>query len=337
MGKILVTGGAGYIGSHTVVKLLEAGYQVVIIDNFENSCPEALNRIRQIAGKEADFYKADVCHKPSLDKIFKEHKIDGVIHFAGLKAVGESVNAPIRYYDNNIMSTINLIKSMNENNVKNLVFSSSCTIYGIPESVPVREDFPQYAVNPYGMTKLVLERMLSDLYTSDNTWNIALLRYFNPVGAHPSGKMGEDPNGIPNNLAPFITQVAAGKLEKLKVFGNDYDTKDGTAIRDYIHVVDLADGHLAAIKKLDTQCGLVAYNLGTGVGYTVLEVINAFEEATGKKIPYEIVGRRAGDAPYIYGDPTLAQKELGWKAVNGIEKMAIDSWNWQKNNPNGYK
>lgn len=337
MGKIFVTGGAGYIGSHTCVQLLNRGYEIVIADNLDNSNPEALNRIKKITGKSFSFYPCDVCDQEAMQTIFREHDISCVIHFAGYKAVGESTRMPMRYYENNLGSTMTLLKVMQEADVKNLIFSSSCTVYGNPHTVPVTEDFPRSAASPYGMTKLVIEHMLEDLYAADKSWNFALLRYFNPIGAHESGCMGEDPNGIPNNLAPYITQVAVGKLEKLRIFGSDYPTKDGTGVRDYIHVMDLADGHLAAIARLEENCGLVVYNLGTGVGYSVLDIHHAFEEAIGQKIPYEVVERRSGDIPEAYADPSLAQKELRWQARRGLKEMAEDSWRWQKTNPDGYR
>lgn len=334
---ILVTGGAGYIGSHTCVKLLESGRDIVVIDNLSNSQIEVIDRIKLIVKKEFPFYQADIQNTKFLKQIFSEHKITGVIHFAGYKAVGESVAAPLIYYDNNINSTISLLKVMNEYNVKNLVFSSSATVYGNPHTVPVQEDFSLSATNPYGMTKFVVERILKDLFNADTSWNIALLRYFNPIGAHPSGLIGEDPNGTPNNLMPYITQVAIGKLNKLKVFGNDYPTKDGTGVRDYIHVEDLALGHLKALDKLYKNCGLVIYNLGTGIGYSVIDVINAFSKVSGIEIPYEIVARREGDIASCYADPSKANKELSWVAQKGIEDMCADAWNWQQKNPDGYK
>jgi len=334
--SILVTGGAGYIGSHTCVQLLEAGHDIIVIDNLSNSSIEAIHRVKKLTGKEFRFYSEDLCNDIKLDIIFRENQIDSVIHFAGLKAVGESVKFPLKYYDNNLCSTLTLLKAMDKHGVKKLVFSSSATVYGDPASVPITEEFPLSATNPYGMTKLMIENILKDLYKADKTWNIALLRYFNPVGAHESGFIGEDPNGIPNNLIPYITQVAIGKLDKLRIFGNDYPTKDGTGVRDYIHVVDLADGHLAALNKLDTVCGLVIYNLGTGIGYSVLEMVKAFEKASGTIIPYEFVERRDGDIAECYADPKKAEKELLWKAKKGLSEMCADSWNWQKQNTNGY-
>jgi UDP-glucose 4-epimerase len=334
--KILVTGGVGYIGSHTVIQLIDAGYEVVIVDNLSNSKIEALNRVEKITNKRIAFYKADLLNKEKLTEIFINENVDGVIHFAGLKAVGQSVKMPLYYYKNNLIGTLNLLDIMQTTNVKNLVFSSSATVYGDPHKVPITEDFPLSATNPYGRTKLMIEEILRDLYISDKNWNIAILRYFNPVGAHQSGTIGEDPNGIPNNLMPFITQVAVGKREFLSVFGNDYPTVDGTGVRDYIHVVDLADGHLKALEKLKTNPGCVEYNLGTGKGYSVLEVVKAFEKVSGKKIPYKIVERRSGDIAACYANPEAAKQELGWKAKYGIEKMCEDAWRWQLQNPNGY-
>ena len=333
---MLVTGGAGYIGSHTCVRLLEAGHQIAVIDNLCNSNIEAVHRIKQLTGKDFSFYQEDLRSKEALERIFQENKIDSVIHFAGLKAVGESVAQPLRYYENNLNSTLSLLQAMERYNVKTLVFSSSATVYGDPSSVPITEDFPLSATNPYGMTKLMIENILKDLCRADKNWNVALLRYFNPVGAHESGLIGEDPNGIPNNLVPYITQVAIGKLEKLRVFGNDYPTKDGTGVRDYIHVVDLADGHLAALNRLQANGGLAIYNLGTGVGYSVLDVVNAFSKASGRPIPYEITERRPGDIAECYADPQKAERELSWKAKRGLAEMCRDSWNWQQKNPNGY-
>lgn len=333
---ILVTGGAGYIGSHTCVELLEKNYDVIVIDNLSNSKKEAINRINKIAGKNVIFYEEDCCSKEALDKIFSNHKIDCVIHFAGLKAVGESCVVPFKYYENNIVSTLSLIDVMNKHNCKNLIFSSSATVYGYQEVMPITEEASLSATNPYGRTKLFIEYILKDLYNADQSWNICLLRYFNPVGAHPSGLIGEDPNGIPNNLCPYITQVAIGKLPYLRVFGNDYDTKDGTGVRDYIHVCDLAHGHLCAINKINENPGLVIYNLGTGEGYSVFDMIKAFENASGKNIPYKVVERRSGDIATCYADPTKALKEMNFKTVKTIFDMAKDSWNWQIKNPNGY-
>lgn len=334
---ILVTGGAGYIGSHTCVELLNAGWDIVVVDNFSNSKPEVLERIREITGKDFKFYEVDLLDKAGLERAFSENEVDAVIHFAGLKAVGESVQIPLRYYHNNVTGTLMLCEVMQAHHVKRLVFSSSATVYGVPRSLPITEDAPLGATNPYGRTKLMIEEILRDLYVSDQEWSVALLRYFNPIGAHPSGRIGEDPNGIPNNLMPYITQVAVGKLTELKVFGDDYPTSDGTGIRDYIHVVDLALGHLKALEKVMASTGVDAYNLGTGRGYSVLEVVKAFEKASGKKIPYTIVERRPGDVPALYADPTKAEKVLGWRAERGIDEMCQDSWRWQSQNPNGYE
>jgi UDP-glucose 4-epimerase len=335
--RVLVTGGAGYIGSHTVVELLNANYDVVVVDNLDNSCEESLKRVEKICGREVEFHKVDILHRDPLREVFAKNPIDSVIHFAALKAVGESVAQPLRYYHNNITGTLVLCEVMMEFGVKDIVFSSSATVYGDPHKVPITEDFPLYATNPYGHTKLMMEQVLTDVQAANIDWNVALLRYFNPVGAHESGSIGEDPNGIPNNLLPFISQVAVGRLECLSVFGGDYPTRDGTGVRDYIHVVDLAVGHLNALDKLAEQPGKVIYNLGTGAGNSVLEMVNAFEKASGKKIPYQIVDRRPGDAAECYADPSLALKELGWKTTRGIEKMCVDTWRWQSNNPNGYK
>ncbi len=334
--NILVTGGAGYIGSHTCLELLAAGHQVIVVDNLSNSRETSLTRVQELAGKSLHFHQVDLLDREALEKVFAAYAIDAVIHFAGLKAVGESVEIPLRYYHNNITGTINLCEAMKKHQVKNLVFSSSATVYGDPHTVPIKEDFPLGPTNPYGRSKLMIEEILKDLYQADNQWNIALLRYFNPVGAHESGRIGEDPHGIPNNLLPFISQVAVGKLEKLAVFGNDYPTPDGTGVRDYIHVVDLAVGHLRALEKLAAGPGVVIYNLGTGRGYSVLEMVHAFEQASGRKIPYEIVGRRAGDIATCYADPSRALEELGWTADRGIETMTADAWRWQQNNPDGY-
>jgi UDP-glucose 4-epimerase len=335
--RVLVTGGAGYIGSHACIELLEAGYKVVVIDNLSNSKSDSLSRVEELTGKDIQFHLADLCNAEAVDLLFRQEKIDAVIHFAGLKAVGESVQMPLRYYQNNVGGTANLLESMNKRGVRDIVFSSSCTVYGAPETLPLREDCPLQAVNPYGQTKLTIEYMLKDLAVSDPAWNISILRYFNPVGAHASGEIGEDPLGIPSNLMPFITKVAVGELEELSVWGNDYDTPDGTCIRDYIHVVDLAKGHINALKKLEDNPGLMIHNLGTGQGYSVLDVINGFEQATGLKIPYRIAGRRPGDAPAVYAEPSLAERELGWKAEMGIEAMCRDAWNWQQKNPQGYR
>ncbi|HZJ56783.1 MAG TPA: UDP-glucose 4-epimerase GalE [Clostridia bacterium] len=334
--KILVTGGAGYIGSHACVELLNAGYEIVVVDNLSNSKEEALKRVQEITGRKLKFYKEDLLDYEAIDAVFKEQSIDGVIHFAGLKAVGESVSIPLHYYHNNITGTLNLCRAMQKHGVRNLVFSSSATVYGDPSTVPITEDFPLSATNPYGQTKLMIEQILRDLYNSDDSFNIAILRYFNPIGAHESGKIGEDPNGIPNNLVPFITQVASGRLEELKVFGDDYPTSDGTGVRDYIHVVDLVLGHLKALDKLGENPGVVTYNLGTGRGYSVLEMVDAFQRATGKTIPYKIAERRPGDIATSYADPAKAVKELGWQATKGLDDMSRDSWRWQYNNPDGY-
>ncbi|MBB6446107.1 UDP-glucose 4-epimerase GalE [Bacillus benzoevorans] len=335
--SILVTGGAGYIGSHTCVELLNAGYDVVVADNLSNSKYESLSRVMEITGKTLKFYEADILDKQELEKIFAENSIEAVIHFAGLKAVGESVRLPLYYYHNNLTGTIILCEVMNKFRVKKLVFSSSATVYGVPEKMPISEDFPLGATNPYGRSKLMIEEMLRDLYVSDAEWSISLLRYFNPIGAHESGRIGEDPNGIPNNLMPYITQVAVGKLKELSVFGSDYPTPDGTGVRDYIHVVDLAKGHLKALEKIVSTTGIDAYNLGTGTGCSVLETVAAFEKASGKKVPYQISERRPGDVASCYADPAKAKNELGWTAEKGIEEMCRDSWRWQKNNPNGYE
>ena len=337
MKRVLATDGAGYIGSHTCVELLNAGDEIVVVDNLHNSKEEALTRVKQITGKDFSFYCVDLLDKPGLTKIFEENEIDSVIHFAGLKAVGESVTKPLFYYNNNITGTLMLAEVMAEFGVKNLVFSSSATVYGDPASVPITEDFPLHATNPYGRTKLMIEEILRDLNVADKDMNIAILRYFNPIGAHKSGMIGEDPNGIPNNLLPFITQVAVGKLECLQIFGNDYPTEDGTGVRDYIHVVDLAIGHLKALKKLESNPGVVTCNLGTGHGYSVLDVIKAFEKASGVEIKYNLVARRPGDIAQCYADPTNAKEALGWVAERGIEQMCEDSWRWQSQNPNGYE
>ena len=334
--NILVTGGAGYIGSHTCVELLEAGYEVIVADNLSNSKEESLRRVEAITGKRLTFHEVDLLDREALSSIFARSEIRSVIHFAGLKAVGESVSVPLRYYHNNVTGTLILCSVMMEHGVRNMVFSSSATVYGDPEKVPIREDFPLGATNPYGCSKLMIEEILRDLHASDAGWNIALLRYFNPVGAHASGLIGEDPNGMPNNLMPFISQVAVGKLPMLSVFGNDYPTRDGTGVRDYIHVVDLAQGHIHALKKLEQCPGIVTYNLGTGQGYSVLEMVRAFEKASGRKIPYRIAERRPGDIASCYADPSKAESELGWKAQRGIDDMCRDSWKWQSLNPDGY-
>ena len=336
---MLVTGGMGYIGSHTCVELLEAGYDIVVVDNLCNASEEAVRRVEQITGKAIPFVKADLCDPSATEALFAQYPdIDAVMHFAGLKAVGESVRKPLEYYTNNLVSTLTLLNVMRDHGVKNFVFSSSATVYGDPASVPIREDFPTGGTtNPYGTTKLFIERILTDYCKADPTLNVALLRYFNPIGAHESGLIGEDPNGIPNNLVPYIAQVAVGKLEKLHVYGDDYPTPDGTGVRDYIHVVDLARGHVAALKKLATGCGLFICNLGTGHGYSVLDVIKAFSKACGKELPYQIDPRRPGDIAECWADPAKAKKELGWEAKYGIDEMCRDSWNWQKNNPNGFQ
>jgi UDP-glucose 4-epimerase len=333
---ILVTGGAGYIGSHTCVELLNAGYDLIILDNFSNSKPESLKRIKDITGKEFTFYNVDLLDREGLYKVFLNNHIDAVIHFAGLKAVGESVSIPLRYYHNNITGTLILCEIMKEYGVKNFVFSSSATVYGMPDRVPISEDFPLGATNPYGKTKQMIEEILRDLYDSDNEWSIALLRYFNPIGANESGRIGEDPNGVPNNLMPYITQVAVGKLPELQVFGNDYPTSDGTGVRDYIHVVDLAQGHLKALRKVINSNGVEAYNLGTGTGCSVLEIVDAFEKASGKGIFYKTGERRPGDVAVCYADVTKARNELDWVATKGIDEMCRDSWRWQVQNPQGY-
>lgn len=329
---ILVTGGAGFIGSHTCVELIEAGYDVAIIDNLCNSKKESIDKIQRITGKEVKFYESDLRDEESVRKIFTENKIDAVIHFAGLKAVGESVSMPLEYYDNNIMSTLVLCRVMREFGCKKLVFSSSATVYGNPHTVPIKEDFPRYTTNPYGSTKLMIEDILTDLHTSDNEWSIVLLRYFNPIGAHKSGLIGENPNGIPNNLVPYIAQVAIGKLDHLNVFGDDYPTKDGTGVRDYIHVVDLSKGHVKALEKAGSCTGVNAYNLGTGNGYSVLEVVKAYEKACGREVKYEIAPRRPGDIPECYADTEKSFKELNWKAELGIIEMCEDSWRFTQNN-----
>ena len=335
---VLVTGGAGYIGTHTCVELISAGYEVIIVDNLSNSKETAVERVEKITGSAVKFYKIDLLDKEALEKVFENEKIDCVIHFAGLKAVGESVSIPLKYYHNNLTGTFNLCELMQKYNVKNLVFSSSATVYGDPASVPISEEFPLSATNPYGKTKLMIEDILRDLHYSDNTWNIALLRYFNPIGAHSSGTIGEDPNGIPNNLVPYIAQVAVGKLKEVRVFGNDYDTVDGTGVRDYIHVVDLAKAHVKALEKLQREhIGIRPYKLGTGNGYSVLQVIKAFSEACGKDLPYKIIERRPGDIAACYAKTDRAQAELGWAAEKEISEMCKDSWKWQSQNPEGYK
>lgn len=335
--NILVTGGAGYIGSHTAIELINEGYEVIIVDNLCNSSVVVIDRINEITGKKVKFYNIDTRDEHKLRTVFEENKIDAVIHFAALKAVGESVEKPLDYYNNNLVNTITVLELMREFDVDKFVFSSSATVYGSPKSCPIREDFPLLTTNPYGNTKLMIEDILRDICKVNKNFNVAILRYFNPIGAHESGKIGEEPNGIPNNLMPYITKVAIGQLKELSVFGNDYDTHDGTGVRDYIHVVDLATGHVKALEKLNQNPGLVTYNLGTGKGYSVLDLVKAFEAASGVKIPYKIVGRRSGDIAMCYADSTKAEEELGWVAKYDIDKMCKDSWNWQSKNPNGYE
>ena len=334
--KILVTGGAGYIGSHTVVLLIEAGYEVVVFDNFSNSSRESIKRVEKLVGQEIAIVEGDIRSRDDLEKVFISHKIDAVIHFAGLKAVGESVEQPLRYYDNNVNGTVKLCEVMAKHNCKSIIFSSSATVYGDPHTTPILENFPTSATNPYGRSKLFIEEILRDLYVSDNEWKVVLLRYFNPVGAHKSGTIGEDPNGIPNNLMPFIAQTAVGKREYLSVFGDDYDTPDGTGVRDYIHVVDLAQGHVNALDRLKEFSEVMTINLGTGKGYSVLEMVKAFEKASGKKVPYKIAPRRAGDIATCFADPSYAKEVLGWEAKRGIDEMCQDTWRWQSQNPDGY-
>ena len=335
---ILITGGAGFIGSHTAVEFLNAGYDVVIADNYVNSSPKVLDRIREITGKEFRAYEVDLCDKEALRRVFVENPdIDSAIHFAGLKAVGESVAQPGRYYRNNLLSTLNLVELMAQYNAKRIVFSSSATVYGSPKTVPIKEDFPLSTTNPYGETKLMIERILKDVWFADKDWSVSILRYFNPIGAHKSGLIGENPRGIPNNLLPYVAKVAAGQLPFLQVFGNDYDTPDGTGVRDYIHVVDLAKAHLKALQRADKVTGVEYYNIGTGVGYSVLDIVHAYEKASGLKVPYKIVARRPGDIATCYADPTKAAEILGWHAEFGIEDMCRDMANWQKKNPNGYE
>ena len=334
--KILVTGGAGYIGSHTVVLLIEAGHEVVIFDNFINSSKESINRVEKLVNQKIKLIEGDIRSKDDLQRVFDAHKIDATIHFAGLKAVGESVEQPLRYYDNNVNGTVTLCEVMAKNGCKNIIFSSSATVYGDPETTPILENFPTSATNPYGRSKLMVEEILRDLYVADNEWSVVLLRYFNPVGAHASGTIGEDPNGIPNNLMPFIAQVAVGKREYLSVFGDDYDTVDGTGVRDYIHVVDLADAHVKAVEKIEQFSEVMTINLGTGEGYSVLEMLKAFEKASGREVAYKIAPRRAGDIATCFADPSYAKEVLAWEAKRGVEEMCEDGWRWQEQNPSGY-
>lgn len=333
---ILVTGGAGFIGSHTCLELLNKGYEVIVVDNLCNSSKESLRRVMELTGKSLKFYETDLLDRNGLEHIFSTEKIDAVIHFAGLKAVGESVSKPLEYYHNNVTGTLVLCDVMRKYDVWNLVFSSSATVYGMPKTVPIKEDFPLSVTNPYGRTKLMIEEILQDFYVSDSRWNITLLRYFNPIGAHESGQIGEDPKGIPNNLVPYVTQVAVGKLEYVHVFGNDYDTPDGTGVRDYIHVVDLALGHVKAIEHMNDRDGVKIYNLGTGNGYSVLDIIHAFEKVVGKEIPYQVEARRSGDIATCYSDPSKAKEELNWTAKRDLQKMCEDAWRWQSANPNGF-
>lgn len=334
---VLVTGGAGYIGSHAAVELLENGYDIVVVDNLSNSSREAINRVKELTGKDFPFYEYDLLDYDAIEEVFRKHDFDSVIHFAGLKAVGESVEIPLKYYHNNITGTLNLCRIMQKYGVKKMVFSSSATVYGNPERVPIDESFPLQATNPYGRTKLMIEEILRDLHVADNSWRIALLRYFNPIGAHKSGRIGENPRGIPNNLMPYITQVAVGKREKLYVFGDDYDTHDGTGVRDYIHVVDLVRGHIKALEYLDKHEGVEAFNLGTGTGYSVLDIVKTFSEVNGVEIPYEITDRRPGDVAICYANPEKANRLLNWKAEYDLKQMCEDSWRWQVQNPNGYE
>ena len=334
--NVLVTGGAGYIGSHTCLELLQEGHNVIVVDNLSNAKEESLNRVQELTGKSLRFYEIDLLDKKALENVFVEEKVDAVIHFAGFKAVGESVSMPLQYFHNNVTGTLILCEVMLKFGVKNIIFSSSATVYGDPASLPITEDFPLSATNPYGRSKLMIEEILQDVHVAEPLFNVVLLRYFNPVGAHESGRIGEDPNGIPNNLLPYISQVAVEKLEELMVFGNDYSTPDGTGVRDYIHVVDLALGHVKALERLQADPGVVIYNLGTGKGYSVLEMVDAFAKASGRKIAYKIVARRAGDIAACYADPGKAEKELNWKAERGIDQMCADGWRWQSNNPQGY-
>ncbi|CAM4078098.1 UDP-glucose 4-epimerase GalE [Bacillus mobilis] len=334
---ILITGGAGYIGSHTCIELLNSNYKIIVVDNLSNSSIESLNRVKEITGKQFEFYKESVLNREKMNEIFLRNNIEAVIHFAGFKAVGESTTIPLTYYYNNIISTIILCDVMQKHNVKKFIFSSSATVYGIPKTSPITEEFPLSVTNPYGQTKLMIEQIMRDVAKADDEWSIALLRYFNPFGAHKSGRIGEDPNGVPNNLMPYVTQVAVGKLKELNIFGNDYPTKDGTGVRDYIHVVDLAKGHVKALEKVLETKGIEAYNLGTGKGYSVLEMVKAFEKVSGKKIPYKVIGRRPGDVAICFADVSKAKRELGWEAEYGLEEMCVDSWRWQVNNKNGYQ
>lgn len=335
--SVLVTGGAGYIGSHTVIQLLKSKEDVIIVDDLSNSSIKVIDRIEEISGERPKFYKINILNEKKLEKVFEENKVESIIHFAGFKAVGESVEKPLDYYTNNLISTLVVLNIMKKYNINNFVFSSSATVYGDPQTCPILENFPLSTTNPYGATKLMIENILRDISKAEKKLNIGILRYFNPVGAHESGRIGEEPNGIPNNLMPYITKVAIGKLDKLNIFGNDYSTHDGTGVRDYIHVEDLASGHLKTLDKLRTNSGLVTYNLGTGKGYSVLDMVKAFSKACGKEIPYEIIGRRAGDIAMCYADPKKAREELGWTSKYDLERMCEDSWRWQKNNPNGYE
>lgn len=337
MKSVLVTGGAGYIGTHTVIQLIETGHHVIVIDNLSNSRREALDRVEALTGKSVTFYLGDILDRELLEQIFLTHTIDAVIHFAGLKAVGESVSEPLRYYENNVVGTIVLLKVMNAFNVKRIVFSSSATVYGRPERTPIDESSPLSATNPYGRTKLMIEEIMRDLAVADTDWSIALLRYFNPIGAHKSGRIGEDPFDIPNNLMPYITQVAVGRLDQLNIFGDDYNTPDGTGVRDYIHVVDLAEGHLKALDFVMDHAGAEAFNLGTGTGYSVLDLVRAFEAESGKNIPYQVTARRSGDIDVCFADPSKSKRVLGWEAKHDVRAMCRDAWNWQTNNPNGYR